>query len=144
MASTVSDDGRVTVRLIEVSFRVNGMLTRIAAANDVSLTQLRLLAMLRDSRPRMSVLADRLGLDRSSVSGLVDRAVTRGLLARVGIPDDGRVVHVALTDAGQQLADRLHDEMAGAVADITGRLGGAERADLLYLLDRMLDDSTHP
>jgi DNA-binding MarR family transcriptional regulator len=137
-------DGRVIDSLIEVSFRVSGMLTRIAAANDVSLTQLRLLAMLRETRPRMAALADRLGLDRSTISGLIDRAVTRDLVERVGSPDDGRVVHVALTDAGRQLADRLHDEMAGAVAEITGRLGGAERADLLYLLDRMLDDLAHP
>jgi DNA-binding MarR family transcriptional regulator len=132
-------DRQVMDKMIEASFQITGMLTRIAAGNDLSLTQLRVLAILRDRQPRMAALAEYLGLDRSTISGLVDRAVARGLVERVGIPEDGRVVHIALTAQGQELADRLGSEMSDAVATLTGRLGGAERADLLFLLKGMLD-----
>lgn len=142
MASTPGPDGLVMDRLTEVSFRITAMLTRIAALNDLSLTQLRLLAILRSGRPRMAELASNLGLDRSTVSGLIDRAVARGIVERSANPSDGRVVHIQLTAAGQNLADRLSADMADAVTQLTGRLGGAERADLLYLLVRMLEDST--
>ncbi|HWG14258.1 MAG TPA: MarR family transcriptional regulator [Streptosporangiaceae bacterium] len=45
-----------------------------------------------------------LGLERSSVSGLIDRAVRRGLVRRTANSDDGRSVQVSLTAEGQQLA----------------------------------------
>ena len=134
-----SADRQVTDKLVEASFLIAGMLTRVAATNDLSLTQLRLLAILRDRRPRMAALAEHLGLDRSTVSGLVDRAVARGLVARVSDPDDGRVVLISLSPEGQELADRLNLQIGDAVATLTGRLGGAERADLLFLLRGMID-----
>ena len=59
--------------LVQVSFAVVATLTQLGAAYDLSLTQLRVLAILRDREPRMAELADHLGLDRSTVSGLIDR-----------------------------------------------------------------------
>jgi hypothetical protein len=44
--------------------------------------------------------ATALGLDRSSVSGLVDRAVRRGLVAREAGRDGGRSVCASGPDAG--------------------------------------------
>ncbi len=134
-----TDDRLVMDKLVEASFRITGMLTRLAAANDLSLTQLRVLALLRGRRPRMAAVADELGLDRSTITGLVDRAVARGLVARVRDPEDGRIVYLTLTGSGSELADRLSVEMSDAVSTLSGLLGGAERADLLYLLRRMLD-----
>jgi DNA-binding MarR family transcriptional regulator len=57
------------------------VLSSVAADNDLSPAQLRVLAILRDRRVRISALAAYLGLDRSTISGLVERA-KRGLLAR--------------------------------------------------------------
>ena len=84
--------------LVQASFVTMAVLTRIGAEHDLSLTQLRVLAILRDRRPRMSVLADHLGLEKSTMSGLVDRAASRGLLARHTAAEDGRAIHVSLTD----------------------------------------------
>ena len=67
--------------LVQTSFTVMAMLEPVAAEHDLSLTQLALLAILRDREPTMAELAGYLGLDRSSVSGLVDRAEKRGLVA---------------------------------------------------------------
>src|ERR1700683_1415341 len=79
--------------LVLASFTVIALLSRVAAEHDLSLTQLRVLAILRDREPTMAELADYLGLERSSVSGLIDRAVKRRLVRRgargVGGPGGG-------------------------------------------------------
>jgi DNA-binding MarR family transcriptional regulator len=86
--------------LVQVSFAVQLVLARVAAENDLSVTQLRLLGILRDRTPTMAAIADYLELDRSSVSGLIDRAERRGLVARRASGEDGRVTLVEVMAAG--------------------------------------------
>lgn len=78
--------------------------------HDLSLTQLRVLAILRDREPMMVERAAHLGLERSAVSGPVDRAVRRGLVRRDASEKDGRAVRVALTPDGRRLAGCHHRE----------------------------------
>lgn len=125
--------------LVQTSFATMAVLTRAAAAADLSLTQLRVLAILRDRRLRMTALADYLGLEKSTMSGLVARAERRGLLARAPSPEDGRVVDVLITDAGAELAARVGGEIAQALAPLTGALAPADQRRLQTLLARMLD-----
>jgi DNA-binding MarR family transcriptional regulator len=55
----------------------------------------------------MTRLADRLGVDPSWVTGLVDRLQTRGEVARRPSPDDRRIKIVELTGAGQETSQAL-------------------------------------
>jgi len=125
--------------LVQASFTVMALLSQAAAAHDLSLTQLRVLAILRDHEPKMAELAAYLGLDRSSVSGLIDRAVKRGLVRRETSSDDGRAVLVSFTPDGQRLAAQLTDEIAGLIAPMTRRLGSADQKRLSVLLSRLLE-----
>jgi DNA-binding MarR family transcriptional regulator len=124
--------------LVQVSFTVMALLSRAAAAHELSLTQLRVLAILRDRTPKMAELADYLGLDRSSVTGLVDRAAKRGLLRREAGGDDGRAVRVAMTPDGRRLAGIVEVEIAGLLAPLTRDLTASERNRLGALLGRVL------
>jgi DNA-binding MarR family transcriptional regulator len=132
-------DDEVQDSLVRASFTVIALLSQAAAAHDLSLTQLRALAILRDREPKMAELATYLGLDRSSVSGLIDRAVKRGLVRRDSSSDDGRAVRVSLTAEGQVLAAVLTDEIGALIAPMTGKLGPADRKRLAALLTRLLD-----
>jgi DNA-binding MarR family transcriptional regulator len=125
--------------LVRASFTVMALLSQAAAAHDLSLTQLRALAILRDREPKMAELADHLGLDRSSVSGLIDRAARRGLVRRDSSSDDGRAVRVSLTAEGQVLAAVLTDEIGALIAPMTSRLTTTEQNRLSTLLTRLLD-----
>ncbi len=58
--------------IVQTSFVTMAVLNRVAAEHDLSLTQLRVLAILRDRRLRMTELARYLGLDKSTMTGLVD------------------------------------------------------------------------
>jgi DNA-binding MarR family transcriptional regulator len=124
--------------LVRTSFATMAVLTRIAAEHDLSLTQLRVLAILRDRRVTMGELTSYLGLDKSTVSGLVDRAEKRGLLRRAPSPRDGRGVDVFIAPAGTQLAERGGAEIAQALAPMTGALSPAEARRVAALLERML------
>src|ERR1700691_3430438 len=68
--------------LAQLSFLIQGILERRAREQDLSIIQIRLLGVLRDRRPTMNELARLLGLDKSSVTGLVDRAEGGDLVVR--------------------------------------------------------------
>jgi DNA-binding MarR family transcriptional regulator len=127
--------------LVRTSFAVMAVLNRVAAENDLSSTQLRALAILRDREPTMAQLADYLGLERSSVSGLMDRAVRRGLAQRTASREDARSVHVSLTADGHRLGAELADRVTSLLAPMITRLSTAEQKRLHALLFAMLD---HP
>jgi len=124
--------------LVRTTFEVTGVLTRLAAVYDVSLTQVRLLGILRDRRARVTDLAAYLGLDKSTMSGLVDRAERRGLVARAKNPDDGRAVDVYLTPAGAELTRRAYLEARRELAPLLERLQADERGRLVGLLEAIL------
>lgn len=56
---------------------------------------------------RITELAEREGCTQPAISRLVDRLQTRGWVVREPDPADGRVVLVALTATGREVADRL-------------------------------------
>ena len=126
--------------LVQTSFVVMGVLTRIAAEHDLSLTQLRMLGVLRDRRPRMAQLAQLLGLDKSTVSGLIERAERRGLVRRVPSADDARAVEVEATEDGHALARSGAAEVRDALLPLLGALDARGRAALQGELDRLLAD----
>src|ERR1700753_1053765 len=113
--------------LVQASFTVIAMLSRVAAEQDLSLTQLRMLGILRDREPAMAELATYLGLERSTVSGLVDRAVQRGLVQKRPDPADGRSVRVSLTAAARRLAGRVVADLGELMAPMADRLSAGEQ-----------------
>jgi DNA-binding MarR family transcriptional regulator len=124
--------------LVRTAFFTTAVLSRIAAEHDLSLTQLRVLAILRDRQGSMSDLATYLGLDKSSISGLVDRAEKRGLMQRTPNRLDGRGIDVALTAEGSQLAEQGAAKVAEALSPLIGTLSPHEARRLTALLERML------
>jgi DNA-binding MarR family transcriptional regulator len=124
--------------LVQSGFVAMGAVTRVGAEHDLSLTQMRVLGILRDRRLRMAELAKFLGLEKSTMSGLVERAERRGLLARAKSAGDGRAVDVFMTPEGRELAERVHAQVRLALAPTTDRLDAGDRRALTGLLERML------
>jgi DNA-binding MarR family transcriptional regulator len=141
-AGATGQDGLVDA-LAQAAFMTMAVLTRVAADNELSLTQLRVLAILRDRRLRMTALADYLGLEKSTMTGLVDRAEKRGLLRRAPSTSDGRAVDVFLSPRGAELAGRLSTHIARTLSPMTSKLAPPEQRLLQTLLEQMLspDDS---
>ena len=130
----MADDLELVDGLVQLSFAVQHALAEAAGRHDVTVAQVRLLGILRDREPGMMQLAAHLGLDKSSVTGLVDRAERRGLVRRVPSPEDGRAVLVAPTALGRRLSVRVGSEITAALVELTADLGPAGRARLATLL----------
>jgi DNA-binding MarR family transcriptional regulator len=90
---------------------------------DIALTmpQMVTLFAIRDANTcRMSELAEITQQSAGTLTGIVDRLIEDGLVARVRDADDRRVVQVALTDIGHERVERVeqarHTDMDRMVA----------------------------
>jgi DNA-binding MarR family transcriptional regulator len=124
--------------LAQLSFLVSGLLERRAGEQDLSLAATRLLGVLRDREPTMNELARLLDLDKSSVTGLVDRAERRGLVVRAPSAADRRSVLVRLTPAGQSLMSSAAELFAADVTELLGQLSARDQATLTRLVSKLL------
>jgi DNA-binding MarR family transcriptional regulator len=126
--------------LVQTSFVIQHLLGQAADRHQLSLTQLRLLGILRDREPGMLELARYLNLEKSSVSGLVDRAQERGLVQRKPGTQDGRAVHVGITPAGRAILEQIQLALSQPFTDLLAALRPRQRAQLTRLLRDLLDD----
>jgi DNA-binding MarR family transcriptional regulator len=134
----VEDDLGLVDALAQLSFLVHAALAQHAASHDGSVIQARLLGVLRDREPTMQELARILGVDKSSASGLVDRAENRGLVRRIASTEDRRSTKVKLTASGRRLVGKVETDFAAEIAGLTEHLTGAERRSLSALASRIV------
>ncbi len=124
--------------LAQLSFLISSILEHRAREHDLSIIQIRLLGVLRDRMPTMNELARLLDLDKSSVTGLVDRAQRRGLVVRVPSTADRRAVLVRLTGRGRALASAGAARFGADISLLLEHLRPADRDALSRLISRLL------
>jgi DNA-binding MarR family transcriptional regulator len=136
-----SDIGAVDA-LAQLSFLIQNTLAEIAGRHELSVIQSRLLGVLRDREPTMNELGRLLGLDKSSISGLVDRAERRGLVRRATSPHDRRAVRVTMTEAGRALTGQVAAAFEARVEAYVHGLPAADRAQLARLAAQVVVNNT--
>ncbi|MCA1223249.1 MarR family winged helix-turn-helix transcriptional regulator [Streptomyces sp. 8L] len=124
--------------LAQLSFAVQAELAKVAAAHGLSVIQLRVLGVLRDREPGMQELARHLGLDKSSMTGLIDRAERRGLVRRAPSPRDRRGVQVSLTEDGHELARLMTADADRRIRALTTGLTDTQRSQLSLLASELV------
>ncbi|MEW9529509.1 MarR family winged helix-turn-helix transcriptional regulator [Microbispora sp. NPDC049125] len=82
-------------------------------------------------------LARHLGVGLGTATGIVDRVVARGLVARREDPHDRRVRRVELTDAGRRLVTEMLDAGQSSYIRILNRLDTTTLRDLESAMDRV-------
>ncbi|MFH1741680.1 MAG: MarR family transcriptional regulator [bacterium] len=82
-------------------------------------------------------LGNMLVVNRSNVTGLIDRLEQAGLVKRTADSGDRRVNKVRLTTAGQKLLGRAEKAYLARVEEVMGTLTNAENAQLCSLLERI-------
>lgn len=82
-------------------------------------------------------LADRLSLDGSTMTGLLDRMEQKGLIEKQPDPKDRRALQVVLTDKGRQLEAPLTGAIAEANRKVMRGLDEAQGEALKQLLRDM-------
>jgi DNA-binding MarR family transcriptional regulator len=108
--------------LVQASFLVQRVLADVARQHEIPVSVLRLGGILRDRTPSMADVAAHLGLDKSTITGIVTQGEVRGLMRRVADAHDARSTRVELTDAGHALARACEREVATAVGPLVTEL----------------------
>ncbi len=85
-----------------------------------------------------STLADRAGLNKSALVGIIDQLEQRGLAERVRSSSDRRRYQVKVTPAGEEMIETLFSVVDPAEQPIREALGQRDMATLLALLDRAI------
>ena len=127
------DDLGIVDGLVQLSTLVQAVLAGVAESLELSVLQARLIGVLRDREPTMAELGRLVNLDKSSTTGLIDRAVHRGLVRRVPVPEDGRSFRVVLTDEGLDHARTLTAEVTSQISALTDDLSDTNRHRLSLL-----------
>ena len=135
--NTSSENLTIVDSLVQLSFLIQAVLLRIGTAHDVSIIQIRLLGVLRDRQPGMMELAKFLNLDKSSVTGLVDRAERRGLVQRTTTPEDGRAIRVSVTPSGRELIAQATSEIEREINKLVAGLSEGEREQFTEIASRI-------
>jgi DNA-binding MarR family transcriptional regulator len=128
-----TDDLGIVDGLVQLSTLVQAVLAQVAGSIELSVLQARLVGVLRDREPTMAEIGRLLDLDKSSTTGLIDRAVHRGLVRRAAVPEDGRSFRVVLTDEGRALASTLTAEVTSQISALTDDLSDTNRHRLSLL-----------
>ena len=97
----------------------------------VSLSHMHVLWLLQHhGSMAMSRLADLLDVSLSNATGIIDRMEEKGLVERVRVPDDRRIVLVRATQAGLDLIDEAELVKSEVMMSAIGRLDGSQLARL--------------
>lgn len=110
-------------RLLEISSLFKSVIKRFRQewANrmdtDISITQYRLLYMLKSQgMQRVVDLAEYLCVTPGAVTGMADRLIERGLIARIRSEEDRRVVFLQITDSGEERVEAMQQTQNETVA----------------------------
>jgi DNA-binding MarR family transcriptional regulator len=119
--------------ILHLAFQVQALVGAAASQHDLSHVQARLLGVLRDQRPTMTELAGLMNLEKSSLTGLIDRAENGGLVERVRQDADQRCIRVQLTPDGDRRTTELYEHITERIAELFRYLTSSERHALLCL-----------
>jgi DNA-binding MarR family transcriptional regulator len=131
-------DDQIGFILRQVSQRHAAIFAAGIGEQDVTATQWAVLAKLLERGPcSQNRLGRRTAMDAATIKGVVDRLGKRGLIETRPDPEDGRRLEVALSPAGQALAERMVPNALRITEETLSPLDEAERATLIALLRRL-------
>ena len=88
-----------------------------------------------------SSLAEKAGVSRATMTGLIDGLDKEGLVVRVTNVDDRRKLHIKLTDAGQTKLDEVMPEYYRRVGNLMSILSSEQGEALTSMLTKLQNNS---
>jgi DNA-binding MarR family transcriptional regulator len=121
----------------DVSRKMHRRIDRETRGDQLSGTEVSVLWRMAKKRScRMSELATEIGLPASTLTGILDRLVARGILARETDPNDRRSVIITTTDLVDAFVSSRRAASREIVLDILKRFTPDEMAQMLAGLQR--------
>ena len=105
---------------------------------ELTMPQCRAVLFLSESPAAMGKLAAGLGITLPSATGVIDRLVEKGLVARYEDPEDRRVVQCRLTQQGTTMADGLYEADVAVLQNLLAALTDAQIGTVLAAIELLL------
>ena len=121
----------------EVAWQAQKQAVQTLARPDIDLTipqMITLLAIREHGTCRMGALVEATRQSGGTITGIVDRLIDDGLVARSQAAEDRRAVEVTLTPAGEERARQVADARHADMCRILARFSDAQLGDLEHLL----------
>jgi DNA-binding MarR family transcriptional regulator len=129
---------RLVTALVRMAFLINAAYSESGRRYGLTPQQGQLLCLLRPKPYGMGELRDKLGLAKSTTTGLVDVLERDGLVERRTGTPTSRSVEVDLTRRGRESADRFYDATSEKIESVLEPLDEEERATVAALVSRVV------
>jgi DNA-binding MarR family transcriptional regulator len=135
--TTTTEELGFAESLVRLSHLVQYVFADVSRRHELTPQQAQLLCALSPGPIGMTDLSRALHLEKSSLTGLVDRVERRGLVERVRDGQDRRACRISLTAQGRRLAVEAHNGVTARLEELTGEVGAADRKRLASVVARM-------
>jgi DNA-binding MarR family transcriptional regulator len=102
------------------------LLVKQVRSKEISRTEMQVLGVLQDGPRRISELTELEGTAQPTMTLLVKRLEEKGWVRRAGLPDDGRVTMISLTEAGSAAFTRFRAQFLAAMRTDLQELSDAQ------------------
>jgi DNA-binding MarR family transcriptional regulator len=136
--TTTGEKLTVADAFVRLSHLVQHVFADASRRHELTPQQAQLLCLLTRGPAGMTELSRLLHLEKSSLTGLVDRVERRGLVARARDARDRRACRIELTDQGTHLALACHEDVTTRLETLAGDLEPADRTHLVSIITRLL------
>lgn len=123
---------------LSLASHIDNDCARLLAPHGLSEGRFVMLFLLDTAREGLAPneLAERAGVTRATVTGLLDGLEREALIERQAAGHDRRALRIQLTDKGRQTAKQVFDSHSLWIASLFGSLSPAEREQLSMLLNK--------
>jgi DNA-binding MarR family transcriptional regulator len=129
----------IVTGILRLAFLVNAAYAEVGRELRVTPQQGQLLSLLRPKPYGMGELNAKLGLAKSTTTGLVEILERDGLVKRQAGMPTGRSVQVDLTQAGRKTADDFYVAINRRIDEMLEPLDANERESVRALIERVVD-----
>jgi DNA-binding MarR family transcriptional regulator len=145
-SSDAQRDGepRLADGLVQFAHLIDHLFADASRANGLTPQQAQLLCELIPRPLGMTELTGLLNVERSTMTGLVDRVERRALVKRAPDPSDRRAIQIALTAKGRRLAMKSYEAVTAKVDALTGGLAPSSATRLMKIVADLLAANGRP
>lgn len=124
--------------LLQTSKAVQERMRLELTKNNLSITEFSVLEVLyHKGRQTINEIGNMVLISSGSMTYVIDKLEKKGLLKRVACPNDRRAIHVTLTDAGNEMLEKVMPEHEELVESIFASLTDDEKELIVELLHKV-------
>ena len=127
--------------LMQTSKAIHERIKEEIAKNKLGITEFSVLEVLfQKGKQTIQQIGNCILVSSGSMTYVIDKLEQRGLLSRNACPDDRRVIHVTLTDDGNELMNGIMTKYHEVVNHMFDSLNSDEAETLVKLLKKVRDN----